>query len=363
MLNRRSKFLPHFRLGWFIGIVLVLVIFAYFDFPISISNSTDSNNRKKRKKSELKEGSGTRVENARPVPAFTIPDKIPGKQYTYFIALGDWGTGGEGQKRVAQIMNEKAGRDSLHFVLTLGDNFYGDDLISVTDPQWQAKFESVYNLPFLNVPFFASLGNHDYQGTENPEAQIEYSRRNSRWQMPARYYTFTRQLEQSAAIQFFALDTYEIVSPQTEAKSARQLEWLENELKKSQATWKVVFGHNPVFSNGEHGGHPLMQKHAQLVFERYKIDFYLCGHEHDRQLLQPVAGVHYVVSGTGALSDNTKWADNSIFAASDIGFAWCRVAADEFHIQFVDKNGEVEFAYTLNKSRQKAIVQAANEKD
>ena len=41
-------------------------------------------------------------------------------------------------------------------------------------------------------------------------------------------------------VQFFALDT------QSVALSARQLERLDTELSRSQARWKVVYGHHPI---------------------------------------------------------------------------------------------------------------------
>ena len=57
--------------------------------------------------------------------------------------------------------------------------------------------------------------------------------------MPAAYYTF-----QAGAVQFFALDTDLI--------SEAQLRWLTESLDKSVATWKVVYGHHPIYSAGQH---------------------------------------------------------------------------------------------------------------
>jgi hypothetical protein len=49
--------------------------------------------------------------------------------------LGDQGYGGDSQKHVAHLMNEKARKDALHFVITLGDNFYDNGVASVSDKQ------------------------------------------------------------------------------------------------------------------------------------------------------------------------------------------------------------------------------------
>lgn len=325
------------------------------------ADDTQKKKKKKRKKSDADDDiDGTRVKGARPTPPFTLPALVPGKRYSYFIAMGDWGTGGPAQRHVAQLMETKAARDSLHFVLLLGDNFYGSGVTSVDDPQWQEKFEAVYHTPALAVPFFAVLGNHDYKKNADPNAQVEYTKRRTKWRMPARYYTFTRKLDGEAAIQFFALDT-EALNRTTWYDDAAhdQVAWLEKELGQSQATWKVVLGHHPVFSNGEHGNTPTMQRFIRPLLEKYNVDFYLCGHDHDRQFLKPVANVHYIVSGTAAKSRDTVWAGNTIFAAADLGLMWFRVSDSEFHVQSLNKNGDIEFAYTVSKSAPPASGKAA----
>jgi len=320
------------------------------------ADDEDGDKKKKKKKREKDEddedGShGTRVKGARPVPSFTVPRAVDGTRYAYFIAMGDWGKGNRGQKQVADLMSAKAGRDSLHFVLTLGDNFYDSGVSSANDPQWQKKFELMYNLPSLNVPFFASLGNHDHKKPQSPAAQVEYSKKSTKWRLPDQYYTFTRSLGGNANIQFFALDTDVLREKKWyDFSDDNQLKWLESELTQSTAAWKVVFGHHPIFSNGKHGDTPGMKKFVQPLLEKYKVDFFLCGHDHDRQLIKPVNGVNYVVSGTAAESRDTTWGSNAIFAASDLGFVWCRVSAAEFHVQFINQNGEIEFAYTVHKA-------------
>jgi hypothetical protein len=54
------------------------------------------------------------------------------------------------------------------------------------------------------------------------------------------------------------------------------------------------------------------------------------------------------------------WADNTIFAATDLGFTWYRVSAEEFHVQFINKNGDIEFAHTVNKPHQGSGHNAAD---
>jgi acid phosphatase len=291
-------------------------------------------------------GRGSKVKNPKPAPAFTIPDKIAGQRYIHFAGFGDQGEGTPEQRRVAELLNAKAQKDSLLFVLLLGDNFYGDGVASVNDPQWRAKFEDMYNLPHLDVPFYASLGNHDHHKGRG-HFQVEYTPRSKKWKMPAPYYTFTQKIGATQHAQFFALDTETLCN--TKSGDAAQLAWLERELQNSQATWKIVFGHHPVFSYGDHGNTPAMITHVRPLLEKHNVDAYVCGHDHDRQLIAPVNGVHYIISGTGAKSRNTAYGNHTIFAATNLGFAWFRLSAKEFHVQFIDGSGQIEYAHTWAK--------------
>lgn len=289
---------------------------------------------------------GSKVNNFKPTPPFSIPPKSAGQGYVYFMGIGDQGEGSPEQRQVAALMNAKAQSDSLHYVLLLGDNFYSDGVASVEDAQWRSKFEDIYNLPRLNVPFYASLGNHDHHKGRG-HFQVEYTPRSKKWKMPTAYYTFTHKIDAAHHAQFFALDTETISNGKN--GDAAQLEWLERELQKSQAAWKIVFGHHPVFSYGDHGNTPRMITDVRPLLEKYNVDAYVCGHDHDRQLLAPVNGVHYIISGTGAKSRSTAYGEHSIFAATNLGFAWFRVSAKEFHVQFIDGSGKIEYAHTWLK--------------
>jgi hypothetical protein len=120
-----------------------------------------------------------------------------------FAAIGDMGTAGPGQKRVAAAISARDRDEPIHFLVTLGDNFYPAGVVSTDDPQWTATIEDVYG--GLGAPMYATLGNHDHQGL--PLAEIRYSDLSDTWHMPAAYYTFSRFLGSGEEVAFFALDT------------------------------------------------------------------------------------------------------------------------------------------------------------
>src|SRR5262245_1337276 len=95
------------------------------------------------------------------------------------LALGDWGTGTKQQKEVAAAMAGYVERNGIRLdaVLLLGDNFYGDLKGGVTDPSWKKLFETMYDVRSLDVPFYAVLGNHDYED-DKEKVQLDYARKN-----------------------------------------------------------------------------------------------------------------------------------------------------------------------------------------
>jgi hypothetical protein len=219
--------------------------------------------------------------------------------------------------------------------ITVGDNFYPVGIESLKDPRWQTWWEDMYGP--LKIVFYPVLGNHDWYDFDSPAAQILYSDHTSTWKMPAPYYTFV-----AGPIQFFALDTQEV--------SHIQLKWFEEELGKSQSTWKVVYAHHPIFSEGYHGDNSVLRDQLLPVM-RNRVDIYLTGHEHDMQHLKPVDGVHFVLSGGGGRDLRPVRATSRAFFAREAhGFTILEANSTQLDIRLVGADSQVMHQYTLRKA-------------
>lgn len=75
--------------------------------------------------------------------------------------------------------------------------------------------------------------------------------------------------------------------------------WLERDLRRSDAVWKIVMMHHPPFSSGKHGDNRKLQGTLVPVLARCGVDLVLSGHDHDYERFKPIDGVTYVVSGAG----------------------------------------------------------------
>ena len=251
------------------------------------------------------------------------------------LAFGDYGTGSLEQKKNAGAMLAYHKTSSFDFAITLGDNFYSLGMESPTDPRWKTWWDDLYNP--LGIKFYATMGNHDWGYPDSPAAEILYGLGSPSWRMPAPYYTFT-----AGPVQFFALDTNEV--------SEAQLIWLKAELDKSRARWKVVYGHHPIYSAGQHGDNRgLIAKLLPIL--KGRADVYLAGHDHDMQHLKPEGDLQFFVSGGGGASNRPITpGPRSLFAKASFGFSVLDVSATELRITFISADSAKLYEYALHKS-------------
>jgi tartrate-resistant acid phosphatase type 5 len=279
-------------------------------------------------------------------PDFEIYEREDGVDYLEVIAIGDCGTGGTGQIKTALAMKNYAETIPVNFVLYLGDSCYPSGFSSIYDHNWQTCFENIYNYKVLDFPFYAMLGNHDYRGSI--EAQLEYSATfETRFTLPAKYYSFTHTLQDSTEIHFIILDT--TIIQKNNDDSETELIWFENELSSSTADWKVVLGHYPLYSNGEHGNNERLIGIIEPILINNNVDLYIAGHEHDLELIKNETGPYHIVSGTGAHIREFHSGTNTIYGVNFLGMSVLRFSSNELVIMFVLDDNSIDYSYKITK--------------
>jgi hypothetical protein len=280
-----------------------------------------------------------------PGPGAALPAVLPADRPVRILAFGDFGDGGRDQSEVARTMELYGRQHRFDLGLTLGDNFYPSGLASPRAGRWDRDWEAMYDP--LGIRIYATLGNHDYQRRKSPGAEIERSRLSSSWCLPRRYYTFT-----AGPVQLFALDTNPIARDETTART--QLAWLRSALRASRATWKVVYGHHPIYTGGEHGkdqGYLAgMRERLLPILKAERVDVYLTGHDHDLEALKPEGGVTFFVSGGGGKDKRPLKTDRCrLWGRSAYGFTVLEARGDELAVRYVGSKGEILYETSWKK--------------
>lgn len=198
-----------------------------------------------------------------------------------FVFIGDFGTGDENEGALSSAIRSWVRNRPFDALVTLGDNVYPDGSPSRFGAAWTKPFGWVID---SGVPVIASLGNHDVETDAGTPVMDLFD-------MPDRWYERT-----VGPASFFVLDATDRLTQDG------QMQWLSNELASSAAAWQILVFHHPMFSCGEHGSTPRVQRQLPPAIEGYGVDLVVNGHDHDYQRFPPVDGTTYVVSGGGAAS-------------------------------------------------------------
>jgi len=278
-----------------------------------------------------------------PGPPFAA---IPADRTVRVLAFGDYGVAhlanmrqNSHQVTLAEVMRVRHAREPFDFGITTGDNFYPTSFPTPDDPAWETSWERLYGP--LQIPFYISLGNHDWYEPlgAGPSAQYVRGLISRWWRLPAFYYTYT-----AGSAQFFVINN-QLLTP-------RQLAWLRDALAASRARWKIVYGHFPVFEQTNYTVEP-QQRLVLPLLREYGVDLYLAGHHHTVQHWQ-LDGIDYVVTGAGGaanytLGDTTAARPGRRFIASQPAFAEVGVTRDSLTLRFVGLGERELYRYTRRK--------------
>jgi amidase len=329
------------------------------------------------------------------VPPFSV---LPGTDYTVMAS---------GQVPVIEAADRYCTDHArCDFGLLLGDNIYPNGATEGTDGKPDAKrFQDILVTPYESwfsrqpdFQFDAVFGNHDwYTSVGGAIAQLKFMESDPHYFMDGMIYT-RRHETPIGNIDVFAIDTQLLLStvvvptPQlteegdvdehagievldpwiTEYAIAGpdQVAWLQEQLQASDARWKIVIAHHPLWSSGG-------SKFAQAQVLRQLLlpvlcpsaDIYIAGHEHtlevheqscERYAGSPPGKLPHIVSGAAGKQRtlNYKFAERQ--AETMPGFAplWAQGMIWGFvHLNLADDNATVTVVSTPDDASGDVVVE------
>jgi len=287
-----------------------------------------------------------------------------------FFVVGDWGGQEtapyttEIQLQVAEQMGIVGSSFIPNFIAGTGDNFYDNGIeTDVTDSRFANTFANVYTQTALQTRWYMVLGNHDWIG--NVSAQVEYTKHSKLWYLPSIWYSTVIPIPGTSSTAEFVFYDTQIFSDQWGSTLAnQQLSWIESTLNSSKADWLFVLGHYPVYSVGGNGPTPLIVEYLLPVLEKYNVDAYINGHEHNMEHVS-TNGIEFFTSGAGHKTSHKQdhaddvppgslkyfWPPNKTIGDVTGAFMTVILDSQNMAVTFVDDTGNQLYSYNRPKQR------------
>lgn len=258
-----------------------------------------------------------------------------------FVAFGDCGSGTADQRAVAAAL----GAESLppDFVMIVGDVVYAPYDATSYDTRFFAPYAAL--LP--RVPFYALLGNHDYEfDRARPFFEVFGLPRNG----PAGLAPESSYWLERAGAQLIVHDTNQSVA----TLRLQSLPW-QLALARRPATFRIVFQHHPLFSSGPSAAEaatPLLRELLAPFYSANGVDLVFSGHDHFYERNRPIGGVSYVTSGAGGAGLYARAAPNpssAVFVNDRHGYTHVEVIGRSLRLRQIDTAGARYDALELTK--------------
>lgn len=292
-----------------------------------------------------------------------------------FGVIGDSGTGGSGQKRVAAQMVKVNAEKRWEFVLMLGDNIYETGKPS----DFERKFKRIYRpLMDAGVKFHATLGNHDTVHPDAKKGMVQVNDPAFGYVGSQDEYVFEagpapggRRLARFLTINSEAWMDAIAMENEGELKyrKDRLTAWLD---EAADYRWNILFLHHPLYSYTQgpilgfisrgHGPETELREVLEPLLVG-KVDIVLAGHEHFFQKILPQKGIHYIVSGGGGKVRKGAIRDPEYveYAESTLHFLDVSLDSNSFRYRAIDSNGREIFTSVISKPATGGLTENAEQ--
>lgn len=243
----------------------------------------------------------------------------------------------------------------MNRLILMGDNFYDEGIKEKNDEQWNDYTQVFSKIPYNKIN--AIIGNHDYYGDPHLQLNAKYFENNE--------FYFKRTISN---IDLYFLDTAPLheghcnvdndIFKKVHYKSANklkleQIDWLKRELEKSNRLGRkiLVFGHYPIISNGVYFFHLVpIYKLLIPIFEKYKVDAYISGHEHNIQYIKRKISNNYTFHQFIIGSSSENRIDEfknpfhiNMFDNKENFFLKIQEIGEAIHFKFINTLNEVKY--------------------
>jgi len=245
-------------------------------------------------------------------------------------------------------------RQNPQLVVFAGDIIIGSGKFDVFKTQVDNFMQIMKPISSL-CPIYYTFGNHECTSNEYEQYMVKYF--NNPVDTEGRYKGFFYSFDKENC-HFVVIATS--LHDEKNKISAEQMRLLELDLIKNKNAGHIfVVGHSPAYPAGPHIGSSLDIDKASRdrfwsLLEKYKVDAYICGHEHlyDRKLQ---GTVYQLITGTcGAPFANKS-------AGSFFHFAKFEVSGPDVKVTVYDDNNKIRDQFNYSKRVLRQMHNSINE--
>jgi len=205
-----------------------------------------------------------------------------GKQDFRFVYVTDTQGSSKSNFELWQDTFKKAIQTTVDpkFVLLTGDLIDDGDL----EQQWQ-WFLGVPKQEFANVPFVPILGNHEVEDYPNKNFYYHFNLPKDVGTGANDGAVYAFEYGDALFMQFDSQFEGEVDPYKADAQFTKQLEWMRNQVAKSDKKWKIVSMHKGAYSSGDNASAEservqFYRKYLIPVFDELGVDIVFEGHDH-----------------------------------------------------------------------------------
>ena len=160
---------------------------------------------------------------------------------------------------------------------------HAGDLVNIPsrDLEWAEWFDATGFIHGM-IPAVPLAGNHEYDRMELPDGERQYFL-SKMWRpqftLPEEP-TLHEDLQEVAFDLRYSEDVHLFILSTQSPRIQEQAAWLDRELTASDARWKIIGMHHPVFSSGSGRDSPGRRAALLPVINKHKVDLVLQGHDH-----------------------------------------------------------------------------------
>ncbi len=174
------------------------------------------------------------------------------------------------------------------------------------------------------IPSIPTPGNHEMRPRNKQEAAERKRHLSVQWNPQ-----FTLPLNGIPGLEetvyYVDYQNCRIISLNSNEDPVAQREWLEKVLKDNPRKWTVVTFHHPVYSASERRDNPLLRDTWKPVFDQYRVDLVLQGHDHSYARGRSLTGEQNVVDGM-----NRRAGAGTVYVVSVSGAKMYRLNPDRW---------------------------------